>query len=148
MPQSESDRVIIIGLVKALDWMDNSLQAILEQQGFQSVTRGQSLIIVHIASGLVHPTDIAREMGQSPQNIHQATKPLIAAGIIEQVSNPLDGRSIVYQFAPGSEAIRATALKAFAHLEDVLRERIGDKVVSGLKVALAADWGGKVDNLD
>ena len=80
------------GLVKAIDWYDVSLQAILENLKMQSVNRTQSMILVHIASGVTRPSEIAREMGTTRQNIHAMAKQLIEQQIITQVRDqPVDG---------------------------------------------------------
>lgn len=143
----DANRYLIVGLVKALDWIDNSLQAILEQKGFQAVHRTQSLILIHIASGLSRPCEIADEMGHARQNVHHFAKPLIDAGLIEQARDPDDGRSVIYRFSPDADEIRAAATEAFDYLESVLRTRIGDDLVTGLQEALAADWGSEVKTL-
>lgn len=147
MPQQDFDRHIIAGLVKALDWFDNSLQRILRQRGYEPVHRTQSLMLVHIASGIVRPSDIAREMGHTRQNTHQMVKPLIKAGLIEQIPDPSDGRSTLYRFTDDAAPIRDTALEILAHLETVLERRIGKSKVSALRTALALDWGPEVDEM-
>ena len=97
---------LIAGLVKALDWFDNSLQNVLASQGFTPVHRTQSLILVHIASGVRSPADIAREMGLTRQNVHQMTKLLIDSGLVEQRQHPDDPRRIQYGLTESSAEIR------------------------------------------
>jgi len=56
--------------LRAIDWFDNGLQNVRVSQGFTALHRTQSLILVHIASGMDQPADIAREMGLTRQNVH------------------------------------------------------------------------------
>lgn len=141
------DRHIVAGLVRALDWFDNGLQNILRQRGYRSVHRTQSMIIVHIASGLDRPADIAREMGLTRQNIHHMAKSLIDEGLIQQRAVPEDARSNYYAFTPESEDIRAAARETLGYLEKVLIKRIGRDAVRDLKSALGKDWGSEVTEM-
>ncbi len=144
MKHQTFDRHIVAGLVRALDWFDNGLQNILRQRGYRSVHRTQSMIIVHIASGLDRPADIAREMGLTRQNIHHMAKSLIDEGLIEQRAVPEDSRANYYAFTPESEDIRAAARETLGYLEKILIKRIGRDAVRDLKRALGKDWGDEV----
>jgi DNA-binding MarR family transcriptional regulator len=141
------ERHIVARLVRALDWFDNGLQSILRQRGYRPVHRTQSMIIVHIASGIDRPADIAREMGLTRQNIHHMAKPLIDEGLIEQRAVPTDSRSTFYAFTEQSEDIRAAAREALSYLERVLVRRIGREPVKQLKSVLAMDWGEEVTEM-
>jgi len=136
-----SDRHIMTGLVKALDWFDNGLQNALEAQGFCRVHRTQSMILVHIARGIVNPADIAREMGSTRQNIHHMAKALIDAGLVIQARDPHDPRRTVYRFAPSAARIRGAALEVLESLEHTLAERIGARTLEQLRAVLQLDWG-------
>ena len=113
------------GLVRAIDWFDNSLQNILASKGYPRVHRTQSMILVHIASGNDKPSDIGREMGLTRQNVHHMAKALIAAGLIEKNPDPDDPRRSIYRMAETAEEIRSFALDTLGKLEFVLAERIG-----------------------
>ena len=129
------------GLVKAIDWYDVSLQAILENLKMQSVNRTQSMILVHIASGVTRPSEIAREMGTTRQNIHAMAKQLIAQQIITQVPDPNDGRSKLYVFSKDGLELRNTVLQILSHLDKELSNRLGPDTIKALNLALSADWG-------
>lgn len=141
---------LIAGLVKALDWFDNSLQNVLESQGFAPVHRTQSLILVHIASGVHSPADIAREMGLTRQNVHQMTKLLIESGLVEQRQHPEDPRRIEYGLTESSAEIRTAALEALHALTELMAKRIGATAadLGVFRRLLAADWGPIVADCD
>lgn len=132
---------IFAGLVSAIDWYDVSLQAILEDLEMQSVSRTQSMILVHIASGVTRPSDIAREMGTTRQNIHAMAKHLIERHIITQVPDPEDGRSKVYSFSDDGLELRNTVLQILSYLDKKLSDRLGPETLKALNRALSADWG-------
>lgn len=134
---------LIAGLVKALDWFDNSLQNVLSSQGFTPVHRTQSLILVYIASGVRSPADIAREMGLTRQNVHQMTKLLIESGLVEQRQHPDDPRRIQYGLTESSSDIRNAALEALNALTELMAQRT-QATAADLRTfrrVLAANWG-------
>ena len=138
------DRHLLAGLVRAVDWFDNGLQNVLASRGFRTLHRTQSMIMVHIASGIESPADIAREMGLTRQNVHHMAKSLIADGLIEQALDPKDPRRSVYRLSDAASDIRGAALKTLRELEAALGERIGFAEVQQLKRLLGRDWGPEV----
>lgn len=129
------------GLAKAVDWYDVSLQAILEDLNLQSVNRTQSMILVHIASGVTRPSEIAKEMGTTRQNIHAMAKYLIEKQIIAQIPDPEDGRSKIYTFAEDGLILRNTVLQILTYLDQKLSDRLGPDTLKALNRALSSDWG-------
>ncbi len=140
------DRHMIAGLARAIDWADNSLQAVLASRGYKPVHRTQSLILVHIASGIDAPSDIAREMGLTRQNVHQMTRGLIDDNIVEQFPDPRDPRRSRYRLTDESADIRNAALETLALLEDVISRRTGlpEADIQAFFRVLAADWGPEI----
>ena len=138
------DRHLLAGLVRAVDWFDNGLQNVLASRGFKTLHRTQSMIMVHVASGIESPADIAREMGLTRQNVHHMAKSLIADGLIEQAADPRDPRRSVYRLSDSALDIRGAALETLGELEAALGERIGSAEVQQLKNLLGRDWGPEV----
>jgi len=142
----EIDRHLVAGLSRAIDWIDNSLQQVLASRGFKPVHRTQSLILLHIASGIDSPADIAREMGLTRQNVHQMARGLIQDGLIQQQPHPRDPRRSKYSWTEQSQAIRAAALETLRDLETAIQRRaeVSDQDMEALRRVLAADWGGVI----
>lgn len=134
------------GLTRALDWFDNSLQNVVASLGYEPFHRTQSMIIMHIALGTNRPSDIAREMSLTRQNVHHMAKVLIEKGVIESLPDPADPRRNIYRLSDRAKDLRRTALAAMTELETVLEQRIGSNRVAGLRDALAADWGADVES--
>ncbi len=144
--QYQINRHLLAGLVRAIDWFDNSLQNVRASHGFEPVHRTQSLILVHIASGVDRPADIAREMGLTRQNVHHMAKELIRQGLIEQHADPRDPRRSQYRMAEAAMEDRNLALQTLVALEKVLVERLGLQAqdISAVRRILAADWGPEI----
>ncbi|MCB1646106.1 MAG: MarR family transcriptional regulator [Pseudomonadales bacterium] len=129
------------GLVKALDWYDVSLQTILEELGLEPVNRTQSMILTHIASGVTRPTDIAREMGTTRQNIHAMARLLVDRKVLKLVPDQNDKRSKQYAFSEDAMELRDTVLRVLSWLDKKLADRIGPETMAEMQRALTADWG-------
>jgi len=144
MSNRQAPLKIFAGLSKAVDWYDVSLQTMLAELGMQSVNRTQSMILVHISGGVTRPSDIAREMGTTRQNVHAMTKQLIDNHIVTQVPDPEDGRSKLYAFSEEAQELRDTVLNLLNYLDQELAERIGKDSVKQLQKTLGASWGGYI----
>ena len=145
-PQHRIDRHLLAGLVRAVDWFDNGLQNLLAARGFATLHRTQSMIMVHVASGIESPADIAREMGLTRQNVHHMAKSLIAGGLIEQAPDPKDPRRTLYRLTESSEDIRGAALEILHELEHALAGRLGEQDVELLSRVVARDWGPEIQD--
>ena len=139
---------VMARLTQAIDWFDNSLQNVVASSGFEPLHRTQSMIMMHIALGVSRPSDIAREMGLTRQNVHHMAKSLIDAGIIDSAPDPDDPRRTLYQLSEKSSDMRNLALDTMRELEAVLEQRIGARSLNGLRAALEADWGPEVASAD
>jgi len=144
------DRHLVAGLVRMLDWLDNSLQHVLESRGFSPVHRTQSLILIHIASGVENPAEIAREMGSTRQNIHHMARSLIDAGLVDQWPDPTDPRRSVYRLTESSSDVRDAAIETLHSLEKVMMARAGvtTREMNTFRKILAADFGEEIRGVD
>ncbi len=147
-PPRRIERNVLSGLIRAVDWFDNGLQNVLASRGYKPLHRTQSMIMVHIASGVESPVEIAREMGLTRQNVHHMAKSLIHDGLIEQVPDPADPRRCLYRLAGAAAEIRGVALETLDQLEMALANRIGAEALETLRQTLAADWGNEIQNSD
>ena len=132
---------MMAGLTRALDWFDNSLQNVIASRGHQPFHRTQSMIIMHIAMGMENPSDIAREMGLTRQNVHHMAKSLIEADVIVSTPDPRDPRRRLYRLSDTAGDLRSLALITMMELERVLEHRIGADQVAQLRDVLGIDWG-------
>src|SRR3546814_1681243 len=83
---------LIIALFQRCCWLDEGLQARLHDHGWPDVNRPQSMVMTNIVSGIVRPSDIARNLGVSRQAIHSTINPMVKLGIVRLDVDPDDRR--------------------------------------------------------
>ncbi len=142
--QHPVDPLIMATLTRAMDWFEHSLQNVVESAGFAPVHRTQSMILMHIAMGVDAPSEIARQLFLTRQNVHHMAKALIQRGIIDAIPDPEDPRRSRYRLSDAAGEMRRLALDTMADLERVLEGRVGAERVANLREALAADWGPQI----
>lgn len=132
---------IFAGMVAAVDWYDNSLQAILASRGLKVLHRTQAIMLVHIVNGTTRPSAIAREMRITRQNIHAMAKDLIEDNVLIFTPDPSDGRSGQYALSEEASAQREKVLEILDYINSRLSDRIGKETVKDLWRGLSSDWG-------
>lgn len=135
---------LIIALFQRFCWLDEGLQARLHDRGWPDVSRAQSMVMVHIVSGVVRPSDIARNMGISRQAIHGTLAQMAALGMLTLEDDPVDRRHKVARLTAFGEGMRHDAQEAMAELGGQIAQRIGERKFGALLAALEADWGESV----
>ncbi len=145
MLKVDTSMEIFAGLVAAVDWYDNSLQNILASRGLRVVNRGQAMMLVHIAKGTTRPSDIAREMRTTRQNIHAMAKGLVEDKYLHLIQDPADGRSRQYAFGVEAAAQRKKTLEILNYLNHRLADRIGKDTIKDLSRGLLVDWGALIE---
>jgi DNA-binding MarR family transcriptional regulator len=87
--------LIMVRLVEAIYWFDETLQKRLDALGFHGITRAQSIILANIANGEIRPARLAEKLGISKQGISQALGDMQSRGMINLVTatfpQPRDG---------------------------------------------------------
>ena len=132
---------LIVPLLQAFCWFDDGLQAHLQAKGWGQVTRPQSMVMVNFVTGVLRPSEIARNLGISRQAIHSTIAQMVDMGMLELKDDPADGRSKVIAITPKGVAMRADANEAVQALTAELGRRIGKAHVANLAAALSCDWG-------
>lgn len=130
------------GLLGGVRWFDESLQSLLEAEGFPRASRTQSMLLGSIdIEGGTSASELARRVGVTRQAVHQEVRRLADLGLLEQRPDP-DNRAAkrVCLTDYGLAATRA-ALKAIQQIEQTLAERLGARRLSQLRRTLFADWG-------
>src|SRR3546814_13924243 len=79
---------LIIALFQRFCWLDEGLQARLHDHGWPDVNRPQSMVMTNIVSGIVRPSDIARNLGVSRQAIHSTINQMVKLGIVRLDVDP------------------------------------------------------------
>jgi DNA-binding MarR family transcriptional regulator len=136
---------LIIALFQRFCWLDEGLQSRLHDRGWPDVSRPQSMVMTNIVSGIVRPSDIARNLGVSRQAIHSTINQMIKLGMVELAPDPDDRRHMIVSLTPTGARMRQDAQHAMDALSDQLAERLGQDRFDALLAALEADWGDNIE---
>ena len=138
---SDRSKFLMRGLLHSYYWCDEGLQNSLRLQGFKTLSRTKSMIMVNIADGISRPTELARNLGISRQAIQQTLAELEEAGLVKLKTDPTDGRAKIIQFSDEGKNIGRAAFKAMASMEAILEKRLEPGALRQLNRILFADWG-------
>ena len=132
---------LIIALFQRFCWLDEGLQARLHDRGWPDISRPQSMGMTNIVSGIVRPSDIARNLGVSRQAIHSTINQMVKLGMVELAPDPDDRRHMIVSLTETGARMRQDAQRAMDQLADQLADRLGHDRFDALLATLEADWG-------
>ncbi len=136
---------LIIALFQRFCWMDEGLQARLHDRGWPDVSRSQSMVMTNIVSGIVRPSDIARNLGVSRQAIHSTINQMEKLGILQLDVDPQDRRHVIASLTETGQMMRRDAQLAMDSLTSQIASLLGQEKFDALLDALDADWGDNID---
>lgn len=136
---------LIIALFQRFCWLDEGLQARLHDRGWPDVSRPQSMVMTNIVSGIVRPSDIARNLGVSRQAIHSTINQMVKLGIVELAPDPDDRRNMIASLTDTGARMREDAQRAMDALADQLADKLGHDRFDALLETLEADWGDNIE---
>src|SRR3546814_14154191 len=99
------------------------------------------MVMTNIVSGIVRPSDIARNLGVSRQAIHNTINQMVKLGMVELAPDPEDRRHVIVSLTETGAQMRQDAQRAMDQLADQLAERLGHERLDALRATLEADWG-------
>lgn len=132
---------LIIALFQRFCWLDEGLQARLHDHGWPDVNRPQSMVMTNIVSGIVRPSDIARNLGISRQAIHNTINQMVKLGIVKLDTDPQDRRHMIVSLTELGARMRADAQRSMEALTTQIAKALGQDRFDDLLAALEADWG-------
>ncbi len=136
---------LIIALFQRFCWLDEGLQARLHDHGWPDVNRPQSMVMTNIVSGIVRPSDIARNLGVSRQAIHSTINQMVGLGIVQLDVDPADRRHMVVSLTELGARMRKDAQRSMDALTAQIADRLGQDKFDALLAALDADWGDNIE---
>lgn len=137
---------LIIALFQRFCWMDEGLQARLHDRGWPNVSRSQSMVMTNIVSGIVRPSDIARNLGISRQAIHSTINQMEKLGILRFEVDTKDRRHVTLSLTEKGKLMRRDAQLAMDSLTSQIADVIGQDKFDALLASLEADWGENIDH--
>jgi len=135
---------LIIALFQRFCWLDEGLQARLHDHGWPDVNRPQSMVMTNIVSGILRPSDIARNLGLSRQAIHSTINQMIGLGIVQMEVDPADRRHMIVSLTDLGARMRKDAQRSMDELTAQIAARLGQDKFDALLAALEDDWGDNI----
>ncbi len=135
---------LIIALFQRFCWLDEGLQARLHDHGWPDVNRPQSMVMTNIVSGIVRPSDIARNLGLSRQAIHSTINQMVKLGIVQLEVDPGDRRHMIVSLTDLGARMRRDAQRSMDALTAQIAAVLGQDKFDALLAALEADWGDNI----
>lgn len=132
---------LIIALFQRFCWLDEGLQQRLRNRGWPGISRPQSMIMINVVSGIVRPSEIARNLGVSRQAVHNTIAQMVGLGMVRLVPDPVDRRHMRVELTDSGAQMRLDAQSAMDGLGKQLADRLGRKRFEALLAALETDWG-------
>lgn len=136
---------LIIALFQRFCWLDEGLQARLHDHGWPDVNRPQSMVMTNIVSGIVRPSDIARNLGLSRQAIHSTINQMVKLGIVQLEVDPDDRRHMIVSLTDLGGRMRKDAQRSMDALTAQIAAVLGQDKFDALLAALEADWGDNIE---
>lgn len=132
---------LIIPLLQGFEWFDEGLQRSIEARGWPTLTRPESMIMIHVIQDMIRPSEIARSLGLTRQAVHRTIGQVCEKGLFELQPDPSDGRGSIIVLTPQGEAMRRDAQHIVAAIHRVLEKRLGARGFRELVNLLESDWG-------
>ena len=136
---------LIIALFQRFCWLDEGLQSRLHDHGWPDVSRPQSMVMTNVVSGIVRPSDIARNIGVSRQAIHSTIGQMVTLGIVQLEPDPADRRHMIVSLTDLGARMRQDAQRAMDAMTTQIAARLGQPQIDALLAALDADWGDNIE---
>lgn len=141
MAARENPKPLLLALLQAFYWCDESLQNYLRSRGWPEVTRPQSMVMSNIVLGVNRPSDIARNMGISRQAIHATINQMVESGVVALADDPVNRRVKIVTPTKLGETMRFDAQQAMVIQTEELIARIGEEDYRHLTRILNRAWG-------
>lgn len=132
---------LLLSLLQAFYWCDESLQNYLRARGWPGVTRPQSMVMANVVLGVRRPSDIARNMGISRQAVHATINQMIELGMVSLSTDPKNRRVKIVTPTKLGETMRVDAQQAMVAQAEALSRRLGEAEFQKVSRILDLDWG-------
>ncbi len=136
---------VFVSLLDGFEWFDESLQMTFKAAGLPQLSRTESMIMIHVQSGITRPSDVARSLRLTRQAVHQSIASLVDRGIFEMRPDPSDRRVKTVHLTERGRALRKDANSIVRALTDKLAYRIGERQVEALRSAFKQSWGDPIE---
>ena len=127
--------LLLLDMMRTFLQMDEKLRERLQQRGWPSITRSQSMVLANVANGVTRASRLAENLGVTRQAMSQLLADMVKKGLIELIPDPDHGRAQLVQVAPQADGIREDARRVLRDLEAELEVSIGAQQMASLRQA-------------
>jgi DNA-binding MarR family transcriptional regulator len=118
---------------------ERAIARVNEQLGSSPPLRAaHTALFPHLSSAGVRGADLAKKLGVTKQAVSQLVTELEEWGVVEQVTDPNDGRAKLVRFTPKGERGLLQGLAVLREVEAELSDKIGKRRMQELHTALLA----------
>lgn len=132
--------LLMLHLVRAIYWFDESLQKGLREKGWGDISRSQSLVLVNLANGETRSSRIAENVGVTRQAMSQMLADMAAKNLITIADDPNDRRARIVSFSPAAQPLRDDANAILVELEQRFEKAVGKSRMNAIRAGMAIDW--------
>ena len=126
--------IALVSIVKG--WIEERHLDLLAEAGFDDVRRAHNAVFVHLRSGGMRLTELARAADMSKQAMAELVDDLVEKGYVVKRPDPTDGRAKLIDWGErGLESHRAT-MEAFAAIDAELADVVGEGEMDRLRSIL------------
>lgn len=135
-------------LLMAFRWFDESLLALLKEQGWPELTHSQSMVMAFLGAGGIRISALAKRLGISRQAAQKTVSELEKAELLETEIDQTNSSAKIIVLTTKGKANVVAALNLFSEIELELADRIGTTNLVNMRKALEKDWGAAVTEID
>jgi DNA-binding MarR family transcriptional regulator len=130
------ETVLLRLLIRTAQAETASLVAQLRAAGYRSVRPSYVGLLANIDTEGTRVVTIAERTGNTRQAVSQLVTAIEAAGLLERLADPSDGRSVLVRHTPAGRDLLADALTIMADIEAGYEQITGPARMKALKKAL------------
>ena len=117
---------------------EQALGRLNQRRGGPALRASHTALLPHLSSRGVRGAELAKKLGVSKQAVSQLVTELEGWGVVEQVTDPEDGRAKLVRFTRKGEQGLLQGLALLGELEQELADKIGKRRMQELHTALLA----------
>lgn len=135
--RARREQMLLRLLFRATHAMNAEMARRIRARGYAEFQPTFTALLAHVDTEGTTISELARRIGTTRQAVSQLAQSVEAAGLIERLPHPDDGRSIIVRHTDAGRKILLDALDVMAGIEDDYRHQIGADDVAELKRVLA-----------
>ncbi len=134
--RARREQMLLRFLFRMTHAMNAEMTRRIRARGWTTFQPGFTTLLGHLDTEGTTVTTLAERIGTTRQAVSQLARTIEAAGFVERLPHPTDGRSVVVRHTESGRRILLDALEVMSAIESEYAERIGAAGVDELKSLL------------